>query len=135
MCASEMAAFAGIDLDRRRARGADAFRIVRSLLVAFDHRDRNTAAERLNRPDQEKIVFPEPGLETMLSANTRPAAMRADCRARWRRSSTGCPARLLLAFGSLVAAGLPLMLTMVGLMAAAGSLFLATKIMPVRSGR
>ncbi|HWK19120.1 MAG TPA: MMPL family transporter [Solirubrobacteraceae bacterium] len=38
---------------------------------------------------------------------------------------------LLLAFGSLVAAGLPLMLTMVGLMAAAGSLFLATKVMPV----
>jgi putative drug exporter of the RND superfamily len=38
---------------------------------------------------------------------------------------------LLLAFGSLIAAGLPLMLTMVGLMAAAGSLFLATKIMPV----
>jgi RND superfamily putative drug exporter len=38
---------------------------------------------------------------------------------------------LLVAFGSLVAAGLPLMLTMVGLIAAAGSLFLATKIMPV----
>ena len=38
---------------------------------------------------------------------------------------------LLLAFGSLVAAGLPLMLTMVGLMAAAGSLYLTTKIMPV----
>jgi RND superfamily putative drug exporter len=38
---------------------------------------------------------------------------------------------LLLAFGSLVAAGLPLMLTMVGLMAAAGSLFLATQIMPI----
>ena len=38
---------------------------------------------------------------------------------------------LLLAFGSLVAAGLPLMLTMVGLMAAAGSLYLATKVMPV----
>ena len=38
---------------------------------------------------------------------------------------------LLVAFGSLVAAGLPLMLTMVGLMAAAGSLYLATKIMPV----
>ena len=38
---------------------------------------------------------------------------------------------LLLAFGSLVAAGLPLMLTMVGLIAAAGSLFLATKVMPV----
>ena len=38
---------------------------------------------------------------------------------------------LLLAFGSLVAAGLPLMLTMVGLVAAAGSLYLTTKIMPV----
>jgi putative drug exporter of the RND superfamily len=38
---------------------------------------------------------------------------------------------LLVAFGSLVAAGLPLMLTMVGLVAAAGSLYLGTLIMPV----
>ncbi len=38
---------------------------------------------------------------------------------------------LLLAFGSLVAAGLPLMLTMVGLMAAAGMLYLGTKVMPI----
>ena len=38
---------------------------------------------------------------------------------------------LLVAFGSLVAAGLPLMLTIVGLVAAAGSLYLATKVMPV----
>jgi len=38
---------------------------------------------------------------------------------------------LLLAFGSLVAAGLPLMLTIVGLIASAGSLYLATKILPV----
>ena len=38
---------------------------------------------------------------------------------------------MLLAFGSLVAAGLPLMLTMVGLLAAAGSLYLGTLIMPV----
>jgi RND superfamily putative drug exporter len=38
---------------------------------------------------------------------------------------------LLVAFGSLVAAGLPLMLTMVGLLAAAGSLYLATRITPV----
>ncbi|MEZ5102254.1 MAG: MMPL family transporter [Thermoleophilia bacterium] len=35
---------------------------------------------------------------------------------------------LVLAFGSLVAAGLPLLLTIVGLIAAAGSLFIATKI-------
>jgi RND superfamily putative drug exporter len=38
---------------------------------------------------------------------------------------------MLLAFGSLVAAGLPLMLTMVGLVAAAGSLYLTTKLAPV----
>jgi len=38
---------------------------------------------------------------------------------------------MLVAFGSLVAAGLPLMLTMVGLVAAAGSLYISTKVMPV----
>ena len=38
---------------------------------------------------------------------------------------------LLLAFGSLVAAGLPLMLTMIGLASAAGLLFLGTKVMPI----
>jgi RND superfamily putative drug exporter len=38
---------------------------------------------------------------------------------------------LVIAFGSLVAAGLPLMLTMVGLLVAAGALVLADKIGPV----
>ncbi len=38
---------------------------------------------------------------------------------------------MLLAFGSLVAAGLPLMLTMVGLIAAAGSLYLGTQVLPI----
>ena len=38
---------------------------------------------------------------------------------------------MLLAFGSLVAAGLPLMLTMVGLLSAAGMLYLGTLIMPI----
>jgi RND superfamily putative drug exporter len=38
---------------------------------------------------------------------------------------------LLVAFGSLVAAGLPLMLTMLGLVAAAGSLYLTSRVMPV----
>ena len=38
---------------------------------------------------------------------------------------------LLLAFGSLVAAGLPLMLTIIGLVASAGSLYLVTKVTPV----
>ena len=38
---------------------------------------------------------------------------------------------LVLAFGSLVAAGLPLMLTLAGLLTAAGGLVLATKLAPV----
>jgi len=38
---------------------------------------------------------------------------------------------MLLAFGSLVAAGLPLMLTMVGLLSAAGFLYLGTQIAPI----
>ncbi|HWK27065.1 MAG TPA: MMPL family transporter, partial [Solirubrobacter sp.] len=38
---------------------------------------------------------------------------------------------LVLAFGSLAAAGLPLLLTMLGLLASAGSLYLATKLAPV----
>jgi RND superfamily putative drug exporter len=38
---------------------------------------------------------------------------------------------LLLAFGSLVAAGLPLMLTMIGLASTAGLLYLGTLVMPI----
>ena len=38
---------------------------------------------------------------------------------------------LLLAFGSLVAAGLPLMLTIVGLVASAGSLYLGTRLLDI----
>jgi putative drug exporter of the RND superfamily len=38
---------------------------------------------------------------------------------------------LLLAFGSLVAAGLPLMLTMIGLASAAGLLYLGTLVIPI----
>ena len=38
---------------------------------------------------------------------------------------------LVLAFGSLVAAGLPLLLTILGLVASAGSLYLLTKVTPI----
>ena len=38
---------------------------------------------------------------------------------------------LVLAFGSLVAAGLPLMLTILGLMASAGSLYLGTQLLDI----
>ncbi len=37
----------------------------------------------------------------------------------------------MLAFGSLVAAGLPLMLTILGLMASAGSLYLGTQVLDI----
>jgi RND superfamily putative drug exporter len=40
-------------------------------------------------------------------------------------------ATLVVAFGSLVAAGLPLMLTMAGLLVAAGALVLADMLAPV----
>jgi RND superfamily putative drug exporter len=42
---------------------------------------------------------------------------------------------LVLAFGSLVAAGLPLMLTILGLMASAGSLYLGTQVLDISIGR
>jgi RND superfamily putative drug exporter len=38
---------------------------------------------------------------------------------------------MLIAFGSLVAAGLPLMLTMIGLLATAGALYLGTQVLPI----
>jgi RND superfamily putative drug exporter len=38
---------------------------------------------------------------------------------------------MLIAFGSLVAAGLPLMLTMIGLLATAGALCLGTQVLPI----
>jgi putative drug exporter of the RND superfamily len=38
---------------------------------------------------------------------------------------------LVIAFGSLIAAGLPLMLTIVGLLAAAGSLYVGTQLLPI----
>ena len=42
---------------------------------------------------------------------------------------------LVLAFGALVAAGLPLILTLAGLVASAGSLVLINELVPCRSGR
>ena len=42
---------------------------------------------------------------------------------------------LMLAFGSLVAAGLPLMLTILGLVASAGTLYIGRRSSTSRSGR
>ncbi len=50
----EMAALAGVDLDRRRAGGADAFGILAGLLVAFDHGHRRLALEHLDGLAQQR---------------------------------------------------------------------------------
>ena len=48
-----MAALAGVDLDRRRAGGADALGVVGGLLVAFDHADRKTVLQLGDGADQQ----------------------------------------------------------------------------------
>ena len=46
-------------------------------------------------------------------------------------SRRGWPLERVLVFGSLVAAGLPLMLTILGLVASAGSLYLGTQVLDI----
>ena len=50
----EVAALAGVDLQRRRAGGADALGIDAGLLVAFDHRHRQPAAQQLDGAHQQR---------------------------------------------------------------------------------
>ena len=67
-----------------------------------------------------------PGMWSDFNAANRSAMLRSEV-ISWPVTL----AILLLAFGSLVAAGLPLMLTMVGLVSAAGMLYLGTLIAPI----
>ena len=67
-----------------------------------------------------------PGMWSDFNAANRSAMLRSEM-ISWPVTL----AILLLAFGSLVAAGLPLMLTMVGLASAAGMLYLGTLIAPI----
>jgi putative drug exporter of the RND superfamily len=91
------------------------------------------AADALASPLQD---LSRPGISVRL---TGASALWADFnavnrRAMLRSEMLSWPVTLvilLLAFGSLVAAGLPLMLTLVGLMVAAGALVLATEVAPV----
>ncbi|OIQ98697.1 hypothetical protein GALL_191970 [mine drainage metagenome] len=50
----EMAAAAGVDLDRAGAGGADPLGVAVGLLVALDHCDRQAAAQQLYGPDQQR---------------------------------------------------------------------------------
>ncbi len=52
----EMAALAGVDLDRRRARGANALRVVRRLLIALDDGDREPIFQFADRADQQRCL-------------------------------------------------------------------------------
>ena len=67
-----------------------------------------------------------PGMWSDFNAANRKAMMRSEVLS-WPVTM----AILVVAFGSLVAAGLPLMLTIVGLMAAAGMLFLGTHLFEI----
>ncbi|HEY7455816.1 MAG TPA: MMPL family transporter [Solirubrobacterales bacterium] len=101
--------------------------------AAGDPNEMVAAATDLKRPLGESAA---PGVETNL---TGAAGMWSDFNeankdAMLRSELLSWPvtlAILVLAFGSLVAAGLPLMLTIIGLVASAGVLFLATLIAPV----
>jgi len=50
----EMAALAGVDLHCRSAGGADPLGVARSLLVAFDHGDRPSVLQVVDRANQQR---------------------------------------------------------------------------------
>ena len=75
-----MAALAGIDLDRRSTRGANAVGIVRGLLVAFDHRQRHVGVAFLQSQDggAEQRGFARTGAGHQIQ---RPHTMAVEMRA------------------------------------------------------
>ncbi len=88
------------------------------------------AAEALDGPLAQAAA---PGVEVNLTGSSGMWAdfNQANLEAMLKSELLSWPvtlAILVVAFGSLVAAGLPLMLTMLGLVAAAGSLFVATQL-------
>jgi RND superfamily putative drug exporter len=91
------------------------------------------AADALNRPLSQ---LARPGVSVTLTGDSALWAdfNNANRSAMLRSEMLSWPvtiAILIIVFGSLVAAGLPLLLTMVGLMVAAGALVLTTYVTPV----
>jgi RND superfamily putative drug exporter len=91
------------------------------------------AADALNRPLSQ---LARPGVSVTLTGDSALWAdfNNANRSAMLRSEMLSWPvtiAILIVVFGSLVAAGLPLLLTMVGLMVAAGALVLTTHVTPV----
>ena len=81
---------------------------------------------RLSRPGISVTLTGDSALWANFNSANRSAMMRSEMLS-WPVTMI----ILVIAFGSLVAAGLPLMLTMVGLLVAAGALVLATHVAPV----
>jgi RND superfamily putative drug exporter len=100
--------------------GADANTMVR----AAD--DLKIALHRLQGDGVQVSLTGASGMWSDFNAANRTAMMRSELFS-WPVTMV----ILVLAFGSLVAAGLPLMLTILGLVASAGSLYLATQLLDV----
>jgi hypothetical protein len=72
----QMAALAGVDLDRGGAGGADAVGVGAGLLVALDHATGNSAPIACSVA-HSSVVLPDPGEDTRLSARMPCAVKRS----------------------------------------------------------
>jgi putative drug exporter of the RND superfamily len=88
--------------------------------------DLKTALHRLQGDGVQISLTGAGGMWSDFNAANRSAMMRSELFS-WPVTMV----ILVIAFGSLVAAGLPLMLTILGLLASAGSLYLATRVLDV----
>ena len=114
-------------------RSADGTVAVVSAGAAADPNDMVRAADDLKDelqaiggPNVDVDVTGAPGMWSDFNVANKEAMMKSEL-ISWPVTL----AILVLAFGSLVAAGLPLMLTILGLMAAAGSLFLGAQLFDI----
>ncbi len=103
---------------------AGAARDANAMVRAAD--DLKAPLNALGRDGVQVNLTGAPGMWSDFNAANKSAMLRSEV-ISWPVTL----AILLVAFGSLVAAGLPLMLTMVGLVAAAGSLYIGTQVMPI----
>ncbi len=88
--------------------------------------DLKSEVAAVSGPETEASLTGAPGMWSDFNEANREAMMKSEL-ISWPVTL----AILVLAFGSLVAAGLPLMLTIVGLIASAGVLYLGTKLAPI----
>ena len=88
--------------------------------------DLKSEVAALSTPEVQANLTGAPGMWSDFNEANRDAMMKSEL-ISWPVTL----AILVLAFGSLVAAGLPLMLTIVGLIASAGVLYLGTKLAPI----